>query len=168
MTTDLAYGLTGTERATAKTAARMLAARPATGPHQRLAEGLRQLADTKRADEWISSLPVVTIDEWAVEHAPEMIREAEERDGVLHWTTRQRLAEEAEDDYVATRTHTPDLVEFMELPDATNNRPPTLLDRYPGGTAEHHHAHARLVVASIRRGYQPGPAPAPDYDPWST
>lgn len=120
MTTNLAYGLTGTERTTAKTAMRLLDARPVADPHARLVSAIDALIDRRCADP-MAGIEIVT----AVE-------------------------------------------EFIELPDATNNRPPTLLDRYPGGTAEHHHAHARLVVASIRRGYQPGPAPAPDYDPWST
>lgn len=60
--------------------------------HARLAAALRGLEQTKKADEWIRSLPVVSIDEWAVENAPEWIAELEARDGIPHWTTRQRTA----------------------------------------------------------------------------
>ena len=90
---DLAFGLTGTERAAAKTATRLLAARPASpvDPHARLAGALRALAaDKKDEADFLATVPVVSLDEWAVAHAPDLIREAETASGVPHWTTRQR------------------------------------------------------------------------------
>lgn len=98
----------------------------------RLAAALRDLEATKQADEWIKSLPVVDIDTWAVEHAPEWIAEIEARDGVPHWTTRQRAAGE-----------------LLDLPDP-GNRPPSLIDRYGGSTAIHAHAMRRLTAAGLR------------------
>ena len=92
---DLAFGLTGTERTLAKSAARLLAARPASpvDPHTRLAGALRALAADKEAEaDFLASVPVVSLDEWAVAHAPDLIREAETASGILHWTTRQRRA----------------------------------------------------------------------------
>lgn len=82
-----------TQDAIDRAAARLMALRENTvNTRARLAAALRSLEDTKRADAWFASLPVVDIDTWAVEHAPDLIREIEERDGVPHWTTRKRQA----------------------------------------------------------------------------
>ena len=91
---DITYvGPPTTEQSTARAAARLMGLRESTvNMRARLAGALRSLEDTKRADAWFASLPVVDIDTWAVEHAPDLIREIEERDGVPHWTTRKRQA----------------------------------------------------------------------------
>lgn len=61
-------------------------------PHARVATALRVLQNQRAEEEFFASVPVVSLDEWVVENAPEWIRELEERDGIPHWTTRQRAA----------------------------------------------------------------------------
>lgn len=60
---------------------------------------------------------------------------------------------EKDDDHQPRLAYHPPLA---DLPDATNTRPPSLVDRYPHGTREHRHAMARMVGAGLRRGYRPG------------
>lgn len=99
--------------------------------HARLAASLRGLETAKKADELFRALPVMSIDEWAVQHDPDLIAEAEVSSGVLHWTNRART-------------------EFAPLPDEDNNRPPDLVDLYPRGISEYHRAMDRLNASTLR------------------
>lgn len=75
--TDLAHGLTGTKRATARAATRLLNARPNT-PHTRLAAAMRNLHQA-RTDHPLRDLEIVTASEVtapyirAVHHTPRLI-----------------------------------------------------------------------------------------------
>lgn len=64
----------------------------------------------------------------------------------------RRLAERRHDNPLADLpvVTTEEVLALIELPDSSNTRPPTLLDRYPHGLAEHHHATRRLVAAGLR------------------
>ena len=48
---------------------------------------------------------------------------------------------------------TKEFLALIDLPDATSNRPPNLVDLYPGGVAEYRNARRRLVAAGLRHGY---------------
>lgn len=57
-------GLTSTELSIAKAARRLMRRRENTvNPHQRMVDALAALADAKRVNEWLDTLPVVTTEE---------------------------------------------------------------------------------------------------------
>lgn len=93
--TDHAYGLTGAERAVARATMRLMDLRPSAehtvSPHQRLAAALDAFAEAK-ADALLDTIPVVSLDQWATQHAPDLIADAEAASGVSHHTTRARGA----------------------------------------------------------------------------
>ena len=60
---------------------------------------------------------------------------------------------EKDDDHQPRLAYHPPLA---DLPDATNTRPPSLVDLYGGSGATYTHAMNRMVAAGLRRGYQPG------------
>ena len=60
-------------------------------PHKELSQAINTLIE-KRIENPLAGIPIVSLDEWAVEHAPDLIREVEARDGIPHWTTRQANA----------------------------------------------------------------------------
>jgi hypothetical protein len=97
-------GRTGTDLLSAKAAIRLLELsrkqRENTVNRRtllaRFATDLQELSGGKRTIEWLDSVPVVDLDTWAVQNAPELIAEAERTSGVLHWTTRERAADDAD------------------------------------------------------------------------
>ncbi|MET9713654.1 hypothetical protein [Nocardiopsis alba] len=58
-------------------------------PHAHLAAALDALAEAK-ADALLDTIPVVSLDQWATQHAPGLIADAEAASGVPHHTTRAR------------------------------------------------------------------------------
>lgn len=93
-------------------------------PRRDLAQAMHNLAQS-RVDNPLAGIPVVSTNELL------------------------DLLDDDEDEHQPRLAYHPPLA---DLPDATNTRPPSLIDRY-GCMATYSHAMDRLAASSLRRGY---------------